>query len=217
MRRLNLLLSFLLIFFMSSLASTQILTFKHSLELEDAVGDIREDNDDIGKDVIKVTINSDGKNLHITAVLKEKISYYLEKCKAGPVITLHFDTDNDTTTGGKTVLGKKLGFEYEVGLMACIKYKDGGIACVGSIGAPIEGYASSFRTKKYKQGEKFPETIRWSTDAPHRDIEENVVETTFSYTEIAVTSGKSVRIAIREDDSTFDEKSFFPEVVLTLK
>ena len=91
------------------------------------------DGDEPGKDVVKVVLKSDGKNLHVTAHLKENIAYYLKEHMAGNVITLHFDTDNDATTGGKPFWGKKAGFEYLVSLVSCIQYKDGGLACMGSV------------------------------------------------------------------------------------
>jgi len=202
---------------MASSAFTQILKAKHSIKLNDAVGDIQDHRGDPGKDVVKVILKSDGKSLNVTAVLKENISYYLVNHQASPVITMHFDIDNDTTTGGKPFWGKKSGFEYRVDLVACIKYKDGGLACLGSISAPIEGFCSSFKTYTYEQGKKSTKNIRSALESTQKDITGKQIEITFPYSEIDVTPGQPIRIAIREYDSSYDDKSYFPEVLFTLK
>ncbi len=117
MRKLFLLVPCLLVF-VSQLSFAGVINARHSVELKDAIGDVRND-DGPGKDIVKVIINSDAKNLHITAVLKENASYYLKQT-AGYVMRLHFDTDNNPKTGGKPFWSKKSGFEYQVGLTACI-------------------------------------------------------------------------------------------------
>ncbi len=53
--------------------------------------------------------------------------------------------------------------------------------------------------------------------SPHKAIRGREVKMTLPYSEIGVSSGQVIRIAIREEDSTFDEKSYFPEVLFTLK
>ncbi|MEK6692278.1 MAG: hypothetical protein AABY44_02490 [Nitrospirota bacterium] len=210
-----------LLVFVSQAPFAETLKARHSVELKDAAGDVQSDSKGPGKDVVKVVINSDGKNLRVKAVLKDEISHYLTKGLAGDVLTLHFDTDNNSKTGGKLFWGKSTGFEYKVGLAACIKYQNGGMACSGGLkGSEPSEFVSGYNTEKYEQGKTSSKGIHdvfWISKSPHETIKEREVGITFPYSEIGVSSGQTVRIVIEEQDSTYDEKRYFPEVLLTLK
>ncbi|MFC2169887.1 hypothetical protein ACFLRM_04915, partial [Acidobacteriota bacterium] len=110
----------------------------------------------------------------------------------------------------------KTGFEYKVSLVACIKYKEG-LACLGSVSGVIVGYCSSLRTDKYEEGTKSTKNIRNTLKSTQKDITEKQVEISFPYTEIGVVPGQVIRIAIREADSYFNDKSYFPEILFTIK
>ena len=54
---------------------TQMVAGRHKIELDDPIGDVQENEGKPGKDVVKVSITSNGKNLHIIAELKENIEF----------------------------------------------------------------------------------------------------------------------------------------------
>ena len=201
-----------------SAASAQRKAGRHKIVLEDPVGDVQENDGKPGKDVVKVSITSDGGSLTVVAELREEISYYLKDQMAGPVIELHFNTDNNDKTGGIPFWGtEKKGFEYQMNLMACIKYKNGGLATMGSLGDDIAGYCSSYSMYKYKQDKKMPESINSALESTQKDINGKEVEITIPYSEIGIKPGTRMRIAIRESDGPFTDDSYFPEVFFIVK
>ena len=217
MRKL-LIFSFVLIILVTTTAFSQTVAGRYKIEVTDPVGDVQTNDGKPGKDVVKVTINSDGKDLRIMAELKENISYYLKDQMAGPVIEMHFNTDNMDATGGIAFWGKdKKGFEYQVDLVACIKYKSGGLACLGSAGSDIEGFCSSYKLYQYEQDKKMPKNINSALESTQKDITGKQVEITLPYSLIGIKSGSRIRISIRESDSSFDDKSYFPQVFLIIK
>lgn len=204
--------------FIVSLAFSQTKLGKHKIELEDPIGDVRDDEGKPGKDVTKVSIISDGENLHIMAELKEDVSYYLNDQMAGPVVEFHFNSDNNERTGGIPFWGKnRKGFEYQVDLIACIQYKNGGLACVGSAGSDIEGFISSYKLSQYEQDKKMPKAINSILESTQKEITGKQIEITIPYSEVGFKSGGRARIAIRESDSSFDDASYFPLVFFIIK
>ena len=96
---------------------------------------------------------------------------------------MHFNTDNNEATGGIPFWGKnKKGFEYQIDLVACIKYESGGLACLGAAGSDIEGFISSYKLSKYKQDKKMPESVNSVLDSIQKDITGKQVEITLPYT-----------------------------------
>lgn len=191
---------------------------RHSVELKDSSGDVRNVGGDPGKDVVKVKITSDGKGLQVSVSLKKNIAYYLKGHKAGNLVQLYFDTDNDASTGGKPFWGDNKGFEYLVSVRTCIAYKGGGEACVGGLSLAPEGHFSSYEVETIGQGTNSAKNTHdafWKS--PRTDIKSDTVVATIPYSEIGVASGQTIRIAVREYDSTFDQKSFFPDIILILK
>lgn len=199
-------------------AAAGTVTAKHSLTLDDAAGDVQDHDGHPGKDVVRLVIDSDGQNLKITTTLKKNVEQYLKGHLAGDVVLLYFDTDTKKETGGKTFWGNKTGFEYLVGVRTCISYKEGGEACAGGLKLTPEKYFTSIKTEKFEQGKTSSKSIHdifWKS--PRSDISGNTAVATIPYSEIGVSSGQTIRIAVREEDSSFDEKSFFPEIMFTLK
>ena len=212
----------LVLFVISVLFTTavyaQIVAGRHEIELDDPVGDVQENEGKPGKDVVKVSITSDGENLHIMAELKENIEFYLKDQIAGPVIEMHFNTDNNLTTGGIAFWGKdKKGFEYQVDLVACIQYENGGLACLGGLGDKIVGFISSYKINKYEQDKKMPKNIVGALNSTQKEITGKKVEVTLPYSMIDIKSGDRIRISIRESDSYFNDQSYFPEVFFIVK
>lgn len=190
---------------------------KHAIELDDATGDVLNDGEEPGKDVVKLGISSDGKELLFTVLLDKNVAEYLAGNKAGDVVQVNVDADNDAGTGGKTFWGGKEGFEYVVGVRTCIKYEKGE-ACAGGLNSVEEGYFSSYGIEKFVQGKtdtKNTHDIFW--ESPRVDIKGNEVTVPVPYADIAVSSGDTIRLVVREADSSYDEKSFFPDILLTLK
>ena len=72
MRKISLLLA--ISFFISTSALAQTVAGRHKIELDDPIGDVQDNEGKPGKDVVKVSITSDGENLHIMAELKETIA-----------------------------------------------------------------------------------------------------------------------------------------------
>jgi hypothetical protein len=202
--------------FMGSLTGAEPIKARHFVELEDAEGDVL-DLSDPGKDVVKVSIKSDGNHLSVAVTLKDDIKHYLEGHKAGAVIRLHFDTDNNPGTGGKFFWVENTGFEYVIILRTCIRYKNGE-ACVGGSREPSTGFFSSYRTKQYKQGDTSADDIHESLwNSPREDITGNIVKTKIPYAEIGVASGQTIRIVIEEKDSDDKEESYSPDILFELK
>jgi len=215
--RKSIILLLCLIFVVSTYSADRV-AGRHKIELSDPVGDVQPNDGKPGKDVVRVSIVSDGENLHITAELKEPVATYLMEQMAGPVIEMHFDTDNNAATGGVAFWGKdKKGFEYQVDLVACIKYESGGLACLGSAGSDIDGFVSSYKLYQYEQDKKSPKSLNSSLDSTQKDITGKEVEITLPYSLLGIQSGTRMMISIRESDSTFDDASYFPQVYFIVK
>jgi len=216
MRRLFLLLAFSIL--VTTAAFTQTVAGRHEIILNDPIGDVQKNDGKPGKDVVKVSITSDGENLHIIAELKEKVAFYLMEQMAGPVIEMHFNTDNNDITGGIPFWGKnKKGFEYQVNIVACIKYNNGGLACLGAVGGEIEGFCTSYKVYEYEQDKKMPKNTNNALNSTQKDITGKEVEITLPYSVIGIKPGGRMRIAIRESDSSFDDNSYFPQVFFIIK
>lgn len=191
---------------------------RHKISLQDPAGDVLKQEGKPGKDVTGLSIVSDGSTLTITAILDKNVSYYLKDQMAGPVVEMHFNTDNNVRTGGIAFWGTdKKGFEYELDLVACIRYKNGGLAALGSLGGEIAGYCSSYKLGKYAQDKKMPENINNVLDCIQNDIEGKEVSVTIPYDLISIRSGTRMMISIRESDGSFDNGSYFPEVFFIVK
>ncbi len=131
---------------------------KDSVVIPDPEGDVLDSGDNPGKDVVNVTMRSDGEQSHVDVTLKQEASYYLDGHHAGDVVLLNIDADGDATTGGELAFGKKTGFEYEVGVRAYIKY-EAGEACAGALtGAKATGFFSTFTIGQFGQGEPFADS-----------------------------------------------------------
>ena len=202
--------------FAASFACAEPIKATHAVELKDPEGDVRNLSDP-GKDVVNVSIKSDGKQLHVAITLQEEIAHYLEGHKAGAVVEIHFDTDNNPATGGEIFWTKNTGFEYVVSIRTCIKYENGE-ACVGGLGAPSTGFFSSYATKKYEQGSSSANDIHeFMWKSPRKDIMGNIVTTKIPYAEIGVASGQTIRMVVEEKDSNDPKKAYSPDIIFTLK
>jgi hypothetical protein len=207
------------IIMLASAFAVQIQKATHTVELEDAAGDVNDSGDSPGKDVIKVILDTDGENVNIAVVLAKEAKFYLDGHMAGDVIDVILDTDNDQATGGKPFFYEKSGFEYKIQVGACIEYEGGGVACSGALrDTKALNFFSTYALHKFTEGsdtEQVSESFNWKSRG--RDIQGNRVEVSVPYAQMELQSGQSIRLAVKERaDSTF-KKEYLPEVLLTIK
>jgi hypothetical protein len=185
-------------------------------DLTDPAGDVK---DKTGKDILKVSVSSDGKNIKAAVTLKDDISKTISGTMApGEVLEMYFDTDSKDTTGGKPFWGNKKGFEFGSTLMGCIEYEGGSSACLGGAGTKIKSFFTTTETIKYtKAGANDNDSIDHFWDLPRVPLQGNKLEGSVPYEKIGVKSGQTIRVVLRESDGGFDDKSYFPDVWLMLK
>lgn len=188
-------------------------------ELTDPAGDVRAGSTSDGErqpfDVVHLTLTSDGKDILVSATLKDKPGDF-----ATSVVTLYFDTDNKKSTGVQTFWSKQPGFEYQSELDACIKYTNGGSACVGAMGgkdAKIQSRYAVADVSKFGATSMDRNTVRSSFDAAETPIDDKVVQGKIAYADLGLKPGSVVRILARESDGEYDASADFPEVLLKLK
>lgn len=190
-------------------------------DLTDPAGDVK---DKTGKDIVKVSLSTDGKNIKAAVTLKDDISKSISETPdkvlmaPGEVLEMYFDTDSKETTGGKPMWGDKKGFEFGSTLMGCIEYEGGSSACMGGGGTKIKSLFTVTESIKFtKTGESGSDSLDHFWDLPKVPLQENKIEGTIPYEKIGVKSGQTIRVVLRESDGGFDEKSYFPDVWLILK
>lgn len=187
-----------------------------SIDLTDPAGDVKEAT---GKDITKVSLSSDGKNIKAVVLLKNDISKSIHDAMApGAVLEMYFDTDSKEATGGKSFWGDKKGFEFESEVSGCIDYEGNSSACAGGAGSKIKSLFSVTETKKFtKTGTNDTDSIDHFWDLPKVPLTGNKIEGSLAYATIGVHSGQTIRVVLRESDGGFDNSSYFPDVLLVLK
>ncbi len=185
-------------------------------DLTDPAGDV---TDKAGKDILKMSVSSDGKTIKAAVTLKDDISKSISGTMApGKVLEMFFDTDSKDTTGGKPFWGNKKGFEFESTLIVCIDYEGGSSACLGGAGTKIKNLFSTTETTKFtKAGASDYDSIDHFWDLPKIPLQGNKIEGAVPYEKIGVKSGQTIRVVLRESDGGLDDKSYFPDVWLILK
>lgn len=185
-------------------------------DLTDPAGDVK---DKAGKDIVKVSLSSDGKNIKAAVALKDDISKSISGTMApGKVLEMYFDTDSKDTTGGKPFWGDKKGFEFGSEVLGCIDYEGGSSACAGGAGTKIKSLFNVTETMKFtKAGASDTDSLDHFWDLPKVPLQGNKIEGAVPYEKIGVKSGQTIRVVLRESDGGFDDKSYFPDVWLILK
>lgn len=190
-------------------------------ELDDPAGDVEggmtgSGNQRAPYDIVHLTITGDGKNVLIAATLKEIPAGMF----ASSVVTLYFDTDNNKATGVSAFSSGAPGFEYTSAVEACIKYSNGGSACMGGFGGKDVKVQSRYGAADvYKfTGSNWAakESVRSSLDAAETPLDGKVLKASISYADLHAKSGQVVRILALESDG-IDGAKDFPEVLLELK
>ncbi len=206
-------------------AYAQVQKAKGTIELSDPSGDVKPITTSHGSypgfDVTKLAIASDGKQIKISATLKDPPGDF-----ASSVLYLYFDTDNDPGSGITLMFFKsKTGFEYKAELDACIKFDNGMTACTGGSrkSKPIKRFGSVdlYRLKGRSENDKEP--VLSALGFPGRKASQKipitgkVVQGVIDYQDLKVKSGQTIRILVREACGPLNPSSLFPEILLTLK
>ncbi len=198
----------------------EILTATHTVTQADPAGDVSDSGDDPGKDIVEVTVETDGKQMNITIVLDREAKYYLEGHQAGDVADVIIDADNNCKTGGKPFFYQgEGGFDYQIQVGMCIEYENGGIACAGALNnVKAVNFFSTYDLDRFAEGDKMEdisETFNWKDRG--KDIQGASVEVSIPYDLMKLSPGQKIRLAVKErDDATFKEE-YLPEVLLTVK
>ena len=101
MKMLRCLLVLVYIIMLPGIISAEIMEANYTVTQEDPAGDVINNGDNPGKDVVKVTVDTDGTNMNIIVVLAKEAKFYLDGHQAGDVINVIIDADNKSETGGK--------------------------------------------------------------------------------------------------------------------
>jgi hypothetical protein len=161
-----------------------------------------------------MSVDSDGKNLVIAATLSEDVAQLLKGHKAGQVLTVYVDSDNNPATGGEATWSDKKGFELEIDPQACIKYENGSEACSGAVAAtPMKEVYASYSRRKWENGSF---ASQMDSPWPHSPVAGKTVKVEVPYDKLGLHSGQAIRVVAREADGPFDKTALFPEVHLTL-
>lgn len=180
-----------------------------------------------GFDVIKLSIVSDGKQITVATTLTSPPAEV-----ASSTVELYFDVDNVKSTGSALDYTQFSGFEFRGSLDACLALSDSVNSCAGASATPaaklVRRYAilslDRFKGAKETDGR---EPVADSSGffapmkAPQTPVVGAVVQAALAYDALKVTSGRTIRIVVRESSAhptpTGTPQGFFPEVLLTLK
>jgi hypothetical protein len=197
---------------------------KGSIEFTDPAGDVQSihssSGDYPGMDVVQLTIASDGKQISVTATLKDAPGVF-----ASEVVDLYLDTDNKPATGMKMTYPDLGGFEYKAELQACADYSDKSSACIGgsSKAKPTRHWAA-LNVDRFKGGGEYDKDtvvdsmgFPGSKASPQVPIPGKVVQGTIDYADLKVKPGQTIRILARESSAGGNLDAYFPEILLTLK
>ena len=192
-----------------------------SIDLTDPAGDVSpihtsDGVDYPGFDVVKLSVKSDGKQIVITATLKDPPGAF-----ASNVVELYFDTDNQAKSGTSLNFPPIDGIEYLTELSACVDYADGSSACAGGAKAKPKSHWAAINLSRYKGKPFDKDTVvdsmgfPGSKASPKAPITGNVVQGSVAYSDLNVKPGQTIRLVIKESHAQDD--GLFPEVLLTLK
>jgi hypothetical protein len=170
--------------------------------------------------VVKLSLQSDGKRLTISATLKDPPGDF-----ASEVLYLYFDTDNDPKTGAPVGWPDRPGFEFKSELDACASYADRSNACVGGSQAKVTAHYAEASLERLKgTGRYDTETVvdlmgfPGRKEAAHSPIAANVVQAALDYADLKVKPGQTIRILVKEACGDMaPDHGYFPEILLTLK
>jgi hypothetical protein len=195
------------------------------VDLTDPAGDVMHINGPGNdRDVVKLSLGSDGTSLLVTATLSEDEHGDI----ASPVVELYIDSDKDARTGGTARWGSdakppKQGYEYRGRLSICMAYNENIGACAGGAAVPPKSRHQRVELDKFKgeAGKEFgfdtTSTVISGTGGPAgAPFTGRVLQGKIPYTALGAKSGQVLRITPRES-AVGGAESFFPDVMLALK
>jgi hypothetical protein len=194
------------------------------IELTDPAGDVQpihgSSGDYPGLDVVGLAIASDGKQITITATLKDPPGSF-----ASDLINIYIDTDNQPATGMKMIFPELGGFEYKAQLQACANYSDGSSACIGGStkAKPTKHWAAiqldRFKGKDQNDKETVVDSMGFpgSKASAQVPIPAKVVQGSIDYADLKVKPGQTIRILVSESSAGGNLDSYFPEILLKLQ
>jgi hypothetical protein len=214
----------ILVFAMGAGALAQSQSGAQAVELTDSKGDVSpittSGGEQPGFDVVKLSLTSDGQELHISAELNDPPGSF-----ATSVLVLFFDVDQNPATGAQlNSYGKPKGFEYKGEVQVCIKYENGMTACSGgaSKSKPVSRFSGVNLYRYEGQSESGKKRVLDSMGFPGRKpslqipITDRFVKSSIDYKDLGAKPGQTMRIVVSEACSV-RHKSLFPEITLILK
>jgi hypothetical protein len=197
-----------------------------SAEFTDPAGDVMKINgpgDD--RDVVKLTLGSDGTHILVSATLAEEEHGSV----ASSVVELYIDADNDRKTGGAARHGEdatppKQGYEYRAQLSVCMAWNENIGACAGGATVPPRSRHARVVLDQYtgapgKIIDMMSSTTLISGMGPAGPpFSGRVLDGKIPYASLGAKPGQVVRISAWEAGSTMGSNTnFFPDVLLALK
>ena len=187
--------------------------------LKDAAGDVRGHDDD-NLDVVAVGLDSDGKNLLVSATLAADVAALMSKRNASDVLRVFIDTDDNPATGGEiTWAAGRKGYETELDAYSCVQYANGE-ACMGGLGGAQTGYFTSYGISAWKKeggGGSFQSQLMPGSDGSAGTVAGKTLKVAVPYAKLGLHAGQTIRVAVRESDGPYDATAVMPDARLKLK
>jgi len=188
-----------------------------TVTLKDAAGDVRGGKDNL--DVVEVGLDSDGKNLLISATMAGDLATLMKDRMPGEALRVFIDTDDNPATGGAVDWAdERKGYDAVVMVESCVKYAQGE-ACMGGLSGPATGLFSSFDLKTWKKtadGGSFDMQFMSMSGAKGSSAG-RTLKVSVPYDKLGLHAGQAVRVAVREQDGPFDKSAVLPDARLKLK
>ena len=188
-----------------------------TVTLKDAAGDVRGGKDNL--DVVEVGLDSDGKNLLISATMAGDIATLMKDRTPGEALRVFIDTDDNPATGGAVDWASaRKGYDAVVMVESCVKYA-AGEACLGGLSGPHTGLFSNYDLKLWKKaadGGSFDQQPM-SMGGSSGTSAGKTLKVSVPYDKLGLHAGQAIRVAVREQDADFDASAVMPDARLKLK
>lgn len=196
-----------------------------SVDLTDPAGDVIKINGPGNdRDVVKLSLTSDGTSVLVSATLAEDE----HGDTAASVVDLYIDSDRDAKTGGKARWGEdatppRQGYEFRGRLSVCMAWNENIGSCAGGPPVPPKSRHDRLELDKFKGtagqdiGFDTADTVVNVTGRPAgAPFSGRVLRGTIPYAALGARPGQVLRISAREASGN-GAAGFFPDVLLALK
>jgi hypothetical protein len=196
-----------------------------SVDLTDPAGDVIKINGPGNdRDVVKLSLDSDGTSVRVSATLSEDEHGDM----AASVVDLYIDTDGNAKTGGAARWGEdatppRQGYEYRGRLSVCMAWNENIGSCAGGPPVPPKSRHDRLELDKFKGttgqdiGFDTADTVVNVTGRPAgAPLKGRVLMGAIPYSALGARSGQVLRISARETSGN-GAAGFFPDVMLALK